>query len=72
MDVLKTMVTFSLYYWFYLRREFVKHKAVIVTNKRVIQVTKAGKLSGIIPVYLNPSGSQVIYDFDLKWWSLEG
>jgi hypothetical protein len=40
LDVLKTMVTFGFYYLFYLRREFVKHKAVIVTNRRVIQVRR--------------------------------
>jgi len=40
LDVLKTLVTFGFYYLFYLRREFVKHKAVIVTNRRVIQVNR--------------------------------
>jgi hypothetical protein len=72
MDVLKTVVTFGLYWLFYLLREFKKHKAVIVTNMRVIQITKAGKLNSNIPVYFNPGGNQVVYDFEIKWWSLEG
>eukprot|EP00238_Polyblepharides_amylifera_P003874 CAMPEP_0196588998 /NCGR_PEP_ID=MMETSP1081-20130531/62354_1 /TAXON_ID=36882 /ORGANISM="Pyramimonas amylifera, Strain CCMP720" /LENGTH=792 /DNA_ID=CAMNT_0041911665 /DNA_START=342 /DNA_END=2720 /DNA_ORIENTATION=+ len=66
-DILQTIVTLGLFYLMYLRREFLKHKAVIITNMRVIQVKKAGELRNRLPMY-----SSIVYDFDVKWWSLEG
>ncbi|KAK3273070.1 hypothetical protein CYMTET_18673 [Cymbomonas tetramitiformis] len=65
-DVLKSLITFGIYYMVYLRREMQKQKAIIVTNYRLIQVKKAGFLRNRLPVY-----GSTIYDLDLKWWSLE-
>lgn len=34
------VITFGLYYFLYLRREFCKHKGVILTNMRMIQASQ--------------------------------
>eukprot|EP00240_Pyramimonas_obovata_P003457 CAMPEP_0118927134 /NCGR_PEP_ID=MMETSP1169-20130426/4673_1 /TAXON_ID=36882 /ORGANISM="Pyramimonas obovata, Strain CCMP722" /LENGTH=847 /DNA_ID=CAMNT_0006868835 /DNA_START=137 /DNA_END=2680 /DNA_ORIENTATION=- len=66
-DMLKTLITFGFYYLMYLRRTFTKKKAVILTNMRLIQIMKAGELRNRLPTY-----GHVVYDLDLKWWTLEG
>eukprot|EP00242_Pyramimonas_sp_CCMP2087_P014789 CAMPEP_0198206924 /NCGR_PEP_ID=MMETSP1445-20131203/10438_1 /TAXON_ID=36898 /ORGANISM="Pyramimonas sp., Strain CCMP2087" /LENGTH=853 /DNA_ID=CAMNT_0043879791 /DNA_START=368 /DNA_END=2929 /DNA_ORIENTATION=+ len=66
-DIGKALITFGLYYLLYLRRSITKKKAVILTNMRLIQVMKAGELRNRLPTY-----AQVVYELDLKWWSLEG